>query len=137
MKILFEFESLFNSFFLSCRKCHCLNPLSARCSTKSKLRRTMNCFFQVMFTVIQTLFNHRRSKYILTFKSQASHMCVSVSHTYVIGHYNSLARIKTQLLTSLILCALILYINGGEEVAEKIFHMMMSDLGFELRPQVL
>ena len=34
-------------------------------------------------------------------------------HTYIIGHYNSSVRIKIQLLTPLMLCALILYMSAG------------------------
>ena len=34
-------------------------------------------------------------------------------HTYIIGHYNPSVRNTAQLLTPLMLCALILYLNGG------------------------
>ena len=34
-------------------------------------------------------------------------------NAYIIGHYNASVRITTQLLTPFMLCALILYMNGG------------------------
>ena len=37
----------------------------------------------------------------------------SLAHTYIIGHYNPSVRITAQLLTPLMLCALILYVSGG------------------------
>ena len=41
-----------------------------------------------------------------------AHGAISV-HTYVIGHQNPSVRITAQLLISLMLCALISYMNGG------------------------
>ena len=38
---------------------------------------------------------------------------INLKHIYIIGHYNPLVMITTQFLTTLMLCALILYMSGG------------------------
>ena len=56
----------------------------------------------------------------LTNKSQVFLLCAEMKKkkyfccdSYIIGHYNLSVRISAQLLTPLMLCALILYVSGG------------------------
>ena len=39
----------------------------------------------------------------------------NLSHKYIIGYYNPSVRITVKLLTLLMLCVLILYMNGGTD----------------------
>ena len=54
-------------------------------------------------------------------------------HTYIIGHYNSSARITAQFLIPLMLCALFLYINCGIYSLKVIFEQQIFDKLFRGR----
>ena len=56
--------------------------------------------FKVLLSTIIQNSTHRMS------------LLVDNIHIYIIGHYNPSVRISTQLLASLMLCALILYVSG-------------------------
>ena len=77
---------------------------------------------KVYRTVISAYENRSVKKYsnqinycmsIIKFEQWYIRQCGQYIHTFIIGHYNPSVRITAQLLTPLMLCVLILYVNGG------------------------
>ena len=65
----------------------------------------------------QTMFTYRKALAQIFHREifairKTTEYCLTL-HTYIIGHYNPSVRITAQLLTLLMLCALILYVSGG------------------------